>query len=258
MPRTIITDEYRTKLLPILTAAGIYCKQSLCNTLEGILYRMRTGIPWADIPPSFGKHNSLIRAFHRWAKKGIFVKVFNILSQNKDIKWVFMDGSHVKVHQDPGASVGGADAVGRSRGGHTSKIHLLVDSCGNPIDFQITDGATNDITAAPDLLMNLDGHAVEVLTADKGYDSDAFRQAVTDKGICPDIPYRINREELNVAMDWYLYGLRHQVENAFRKLKRFRAVATRYDRLKINYESTVALACWLLWLPLCQVIVSLP
>lgn len=250
MPRTILTDKYWTKLLRILTDSGVYSKKSLRNTVEGILYRLRTGIPWADIPPSFGKHNTLIRAFHRWSKKDIFTKIFKYLSGQKDMEWVFIDGTHIKIHQDASATLGAQHAVGHSRGGNTAKIHLAVDSCGNPTDFIITEGTVNDITAAPALLENLTSDT-KVLTADKGYDSDVFRQEVADKGIRPNIPYKCNRERLNVSMDWYLYKLRHQVENTFQRLKRFRAVATRYDRLKVHYEGMVALACCMLWLPLC-------
>ncbi len=65
-----------------------------------------------------------------------------------------------------------------------------------------------------------------------------------------NIPYKKNREHLNVDTDWYLYKIRHLVENAFARLKHFRALATRYDKLKRNYESTVSLACALIWLKL--------
>ncbi len=54
----------------------------------------------------------------------------------------------------------------------------------------------------------------------------------------------------NDHMDWYLYKIRHLVENMFCRLKQFRGIATRYDKLKRNYQSSVALACIFLWLPL--------
>ncbi|MDO5640176.1 MAG: IS5 family transposase [Neisseria sp.] len=250
MPRTLLTDEYWSKLLTILLDLGIYHKKNLRQTVEGILYRLRTGIPWEDIPPSLGKANSLLRTFHRWSARDIFKSILNALSEFPDMEWVFVDGSHVKVHQHATATVGETAAVGHSRGGNTTKIHLAVDANGNPAGFKITPGTVNDITAAPELLDEIDLSSTEVLTADKGYDSDAFRQQLADRGVKPNIPYRRDRERLNVSMDWYLYKTRHLVENAFEKLKNFRAVATRYDRLKKHYESTVALACIVLWLPL--------
>ena len=250
MPRTLLKDEYWSKLLNILLDLGVYHKKNLRLKIEGILYRIRTGIPWEDIPPFFGKGNSLLRLFHRWSEKGIFQRILNALTEFPDMEWVFIDGSYVKVHQHAAATVGEAAAVGHSRGGNSTKIHLAVDACGNPVGFKVTSGTVNDITAAPELLDSVDLSSTEVLTADKGYDSDAFRQLLADMGIRPNIPYKKDRERLNVCMDWYLYKARHLVENAFEKLKHFRAVATRYDRLKRHYESVVALACIMLWLPL--------
>ncbi len=162
-----------------------------------------------------------------------------------------MDGSYIRVHQHGmGAQSTEHEAVGKSVGGHTSKIHLAVDACGNPIEFIITAGNVNDIVVAPNLLEQLDLSHNETICADRGFDSDAFRQLITSKQSQANIPYKKNREHLNSNMDWYLYKIRHLVENAFARLKHFRAVATRYDKLKRNYESTVALACSLIWLKL--------
>lgn len=134
--------------------------------------------------------------------------------------------------------------------GHTSKIHLTVDACGNPIEFIITAGNVNDIVVAPDLLAQLDLSDNETVCADRGFDSDTFRRLIQSKQSKANIPYKKNREHLNVGTDWYLYKIRHLVENAFARLKHFRALATRYDKLKRNYESTVSLACALIWLKL--------
>ncbi|MDK4631645.1 transposase, partial [Kingella kingae] len=73
--------------------------------------------------------------------------------------------------------------------------------------------------------------------ADRGFDSDTFRRLIHSKQSKANIPYKKNREHLNVDTDWYLYKIRHLVENAFARLKHFRALATRYDKLKRNYES---------------------
>ena len=64
------------------------------------------------------------------------------------------------------------------------------------------------------------------------------------------IPRRKNSIKGNKGLDWHLYKLRHLVENAFARLKHYRAVATRYDKLARNYESIVSLACAFLWLPM--------
>ena len=89
-----------------------------------------------------------------------------------------------------------------------------------------------------------------MIVADKGYDSEKIREQIRDKGSTPVIPRKENSLVGNDDMDWCLYKYRHLVENAFARLKHYRAIATRYDKLKRNYESMVAMACAFLWLPL--------
>ena len=90
----------------------------------------------------------------------------------------------------------------------------------------------------------------EVVSADKGYDSDKLRAQIEQGGSKANIPCKRDREEKNKVMDWYLYKIRHLVENTFARLKHQRAIATRYGKLKRNYLSTVLLGCIMVWLPL--------
>lgn len=89
-----------------------------------------------------------------------------------------------------------------------------------------------------------------MIVADKGYDSEKIREQIRDKGSTTVIPRKENSLVGNDDMDWCLYNYRHLVENAFARLKHYRAIATRYDKLKRNYESMVAMACAFLWPPL--------
>lgn len=86
------------------------------------------------------------------------------------------------------------------------------------------------------------------MIADKGYDSEELRDLVRAKSSVPVIPGKSNPLIGNDDMDWGLYKSRHLVENIFARLKHFRAIATRYDKLKRNYASMVALACEIIWL----------
>jgi len=88
------------------------------------------------------------------------------------------------------------------------------------------------------------------IIADKGYDSEQLRAQIEMNGMKVVIPRKKNSKRGNEGLDWHLYKCRHLVENAFARLKHFRAVATRYDKLGRNYESVVALACAFLWLPM--------
>lgn len=137
-------------------------------------------------------------------------------------------------------------AIGPSRGGQTTKIHALTDVIGRPFAFTLTAGNVADSTAAPALLMSLKG--ARYLLADKGYDADALRKMLRADNIVPVIPGRRNRKR-KIVYDKQRYRDRHLVENAFCRLKDFRRVATRYDKLARNFLSAVALetlvAFWL-------------
>jgi len=86
--------------------------------------------------------------------------------------------------------------------------------------------------------------------ADRGYDSQIIRDKGEAFGMSVIIPRKKNSIKGNKGLDWPLYKLRHLVENAFARLKHYRAVATRYDKLTRHYESIVSLACAFLWLPM--------
>jgi transposase len=103
----------------------------------------------------------------------------------------------------------------------------------------LTAGNVSDIKAAPALLDQLRG--ARYLIADKGYDADALRQGLRDQGITPVIPGRRHRKR-KINYDESRYRERHLAENAFSRLKDFRRVATRYDKLARNFFSAAALA----------------
>lgn len=250
MPRTMLSDEQWSKLRSIMLRMGIYDKRGLQTTVEGILYRMRVGCPWRDLPESFGKWSSVYKRFNEWSSKGKLLEIFKSLVQEPDLEWEFIDGSYVKAHQHAAGAVGGGDeAIGKSKGGNTTKIHLATDSFGLPIGFGVTGGNVNDCKAAPELIEKLP--VSEYLIADRGYDSGALRAQIRARGSVPVVPERkCGKREVNKGFDWGLYKYRHLVENAFANLKRFRAIATRFDKLKRNFEGMLALACAFLWLPL--------
>lgn len=250
MPRTILTDEYWIKLQSLMLNTGrVYNKAEHRNTLEGIVYRMRVGCPWRDLPESFGDWSAVYRRFNLWSKKGIMIELFNELKKLPDLEWEFIDGSIVKAHQHSmGASSDNSEAIGKSRGGNTTKIHLAVDGYGLPIEFTLTGGEVHDSKAAPDLIEQLPDS--DYVIADKGYDSEFIREIIRNKNSIPVIPRKQNSKVGNADIDWCLYKYRHLVENAFARLKHYRAIATRYDKLERNYASTLALGCCLMWLPM--------
>ena len=132
-----------------------------------------------------------------------------------------------------------SQAIGRSRGGRTTKIHALTDAQCRPIAFLLTGGQVADCTAAPELLQQLPD--CEIVHGDKGYDANAIRQQVSERGAMPNIPPKANRLWKN-CFSPFLYRKRNAIERMFCRLKDFRRVATRYDRNAANFLAAVCLA----------------
>lgn len=127
------------------------------------------------------------------------------------------------------------EALGRSRGGFSTKLHAACDALGNPLRFVVTPGQQAEVTQAPALLA---GYAPEAVIADKGYDSDALVGRIAVGGAEVVIPPRRNRKAQR-AYDRNLYADRNKVERLFNRLKQYRRVATRYDKTARNYLAFV-------------------
>ena len=249
MPRLLFQNEIWSKLGKIILQKRIYNKPNLRLSVEAMYYRIRTGCAWRDLPESFGRWNSIYKKFNAWSKQKKWQSFFKILVSDPDTEWHFIDGSYVKAHQhSSGSATLDTEAIGKSRAGNTSKIHLAVDGYGLPIEFIVTGGEVHDCSVAPQLIEKL--QAADVIIADKGYDSQAIRELIDKRGSKSVIPRRSNSVTGNKEMDWGLYKNRHLVENAFARLKHFRGLATRYDKLKLNYERVIAMVCTFLWLPI--------
>jgi transposase len=125
--------------------------------------------------------------------------------------------------------------MGRSRGGLTTKIHAVVDANGNPIALKLSEGQAHDGRSAADLL------------ADRGYDSDALRSKMAERGAWANIKPMPNRVNVPAFSPW-LYRYRNLVERFFGKIKHFRAVATRFEKHDLNYLGLIKLAAARIWM----------
>jgi len=126
----------------------------------------------------------------------------------------------------------------------STKIHAAVDALGNPVRLLLTAGQSSEYSQA---LQLLEGFEPDFVLADKGYDSDSFVAEIRASGACPVIPPRKNRTVLR-DYDRDLYKERNLVERFFQKLKNFRRIATRYERLARNYASMLSLVSVIIWL----------
>ena len=138
----------------------------------------------------------------------------------------------------------GAQSLGRSRGGFSTKIHLATDALGNALRFILTGGERNDITQAEALVKDL---CAEYVIADKGYDSEAFVLHLKGRDSQAVIPSRTNHK-VQREIDTHLYKERHLIENQIGKLKHFRRVFSRFDKLAKNYLSFIYFASSVVWL----------
>jgi len=139
----------------------------------------------------------------------------------------------------------GNQAIGKSSGGLSTKIHALVDALGNPTQFTLTPGQVHDLDGADILLPKMQG---DMLLADKAFDADVrVIEPLILQGKQVVIPMKSNRKKSR-PFDKYLYKARHLIENFFAKLKQFRAIATRYDKLARNFLSGIYLAAATVWL----------
>lgn len=246
--KATVTDPLWEKFKEALDQLGCYITKNTRNNIEGILYRIRNGCPWSSVPYYVCNWKNAYALFNDWSYRGIWKELFYIIRGELDPEWNFIDGSYVKVHQDGcNARKGESRAIGTSAGGKTSKIHMSVDALGNPVDFILTAGNVNDSTVAAEVIDLFDA---ENVVADKGYDDEKIRDKVRSKNSIPIIPRKSNSKKPNPEFDKEIYKIRHLVENFFAKIKRFRAIATRYDKLARNFKSAIQIVCCLFWIKL--------
>jgi transposase len=136
------------------------------------------------------------------------------------------------------------EAIGRSRGGRTTKVHAVADKLGRLIAFTITPGQFGDAPLAKALLAPLP--AARRCLADTAYDSDALRGFLIDRGTLPVIPNNPTRKRLH-PFNQKAYRQRNLIERMFCRLKDWRRIATRYDKLANNFAASVAIASLVLW-----------
>jgi transposase len=214
--------------------------------VEAIFYVLRTAVAWRDLPACYGPWNSVYTRWRRWCALGLWQEILRLLSRRAEGRVRFIDGSHVKCHQFATNPAGGQNvqAIGRTKGGLNTKICALVEGRGRLMAAAIAPGQTYEVEASAPLLETL---RRVLLVGDKGFDSDALRRQMLAQGCLASIPPRSGRR----APAWFhrgLYRQRHQIENFFQRIKIYKRVSTRYEKLALTFLNFILVAAVFDWL----------
>ncbi|WP_231598814.1 IS5 family transposase [Corynebacterium occultum] len=263
-------------LLPAPTRQGRPCRYRLRDLINGIRHRIRIGCPWRDVPDRYGPWWRVYALFRSWQLSGTWLCIEEQLQSKADEQGKFgwdlaVDSTTSRAHvhaagarRDSFERVEGepADhALGRSRGGFSTKIHLACDRYLQSVSFTITAGQAGDAPQLTEVLgrvkVNRPGRGrprtrPNRVMADKAYSSRAIRAHLRRRGIKTTIPVkddqvkhrkdRGHRGGRPPAFDAEIYKARNVVERCFNALKHKRGVATRYDKLAVRFEATVRIA----------------
>ncbi|WP_433734432.1 IS5 family transposase [Nocardia sp. CA-129566] len=256
------------------------------QVINAILWKLRTGAPWRDLPERYGPWKTAHERLRMWTADGTWQRILDQVIVKDDsigeVEWILsVDSTVVRAHQHAaGARKKGApsgrsgvqvavdgEALGRSRGGLSTKIHLAVDGRGLPMRVLLTGGQAGD---NPQILPLLDGISVartgpgrarvrpETVIADRAYSHPSTRQALRRRRVRFVSPERDDQIARRAAkgsrggrppvFDTEAYKQRNVVERCFNRLKQFRDLATRYAKRAAYYQAELTIAAIILWL----------
>ena len=217
--------------------------------VEALHFFTVENVRWRALPGRFGHWNSVWKRFDRLSKAGVFEAFLDTLASMSSTAHLIQ---MFELHRGARSCVGGwskggqeGQALGRSRGGFTTKIHAKSDASGDIIAFDLTGGEAFDGRHFETLLDIGPDIQPRAVICDKGYASKANRDAARARGIAPVIPHKANEKDKPAFFARTLYKARARIEQGVGRLKRFKRVALRCEKTERNFRSIVSFAAGL-------------
>ena len=271
-----LTDEAWARIAPLLPEYGRRGGRwrNHREVVNGILWKLRTGAPWRDLPERYGPWQTCYDRFSRWRRDGTWDRMLTDAQSKSDavgeVEWlVSVDSTIARAHQHAagarrrpskqdakrGVSHPEDEALGRSRGGLTTKLHLACDGKGRPLSVVVTPGQRHESTQLEAVLgairvkrpgeVGRPRKRPQQLVADRGYSYPSCRLLLRRRGIRHTIPERPGKPP---GFDLDIYRKRNVAERCVNRFKQWRGIATRYEKRAVNYRAMVVIAALMIWL----------
>ena len=219
------------------------------SVLNGILWVLRTGAPWADLPDRYPSFQTCHRRFQQWVRAGVMKRIMELFAarlqrrSDIDVTEAFIDATFASAKR-------GGTKIGKTKRGKGTKIMAVADRHGLPVSVCVESASPHEVRlAVSTLLQMVVPDAPQNLIGDNAYDADSLDTELRYYGIELIAPHRANRKrETQDRRRLRRYRRRWKIERLFAWLQNFRRVATRYERYADNFLGMLHLACCLILL----------
>ena len=210
------------------------------TVFNGIMWILASGARWRDLPAYYGNWNSIYHKFRQWCRLGLFERLMKVInSESANTTLLEIDSTFCKVHQSACCGLKN-QAIGASRGGKNTKIHVLLNERMQLMNVILTGGQVHDSEKAIELFAGIKLAGKKIL-GDKAFGSEQIREHLVRHDAIVCIPDKVN-SKVKHDFDADLYRKRNIVERFFQRIKNYRHIATRYDKLAECFLNFVLLA----------------